>query len=107
MKPVFCRSHMRLLVFTSVPCLLSSAAFATNGMLMEGYGPESTGMGGVATAIHNGNAGMANNPATLTQMADGESRLDVLRHAPATADRDRHPGVIVGQLARQFVDRPR
>ncbi|HPE62177.1 MAG TPA: outer membrane protein transport protein [Thiolinea sp.] len=77
MKPVFCRSHMRLLVFTSVPCLLSSAAFATNGMLMEGYGPESTGMGGVATAIHNGNAGMANNPATLTQMADGESRLDV------------------------------
>jgi len=51
-------------------------ANATNGMLMEGYGPIATGMGGASMAYDNGNAGMANNPATLGLMADG-SRLDV------------------------------
>lgn len=52
-------------------------AHATNGMLMEGYGPISTAMGGASMAYDNGAAGMANNPATLGLMADGESRLDV------------------------------
>lgn len=51
-------------------------AQATNGMLMEGYGPIATGMGGASMAYDNGNAAMANNPATLGLMADG-SRLDV------------------------------
>ncbi|MFA6121672.1 MAG: outer membrane protein transport protein [Sideroxydans sp.] len=51
-------------------------ANATNGMLMEGYGPIATGMGGASMAYDNGNAGMANNPATLGLMADG-SRLDI------------------------------
>lgn len=51
-------------------------ANATNGMLMEGYGPIATGMGGASMAYDNGNAGMANNPATLGLMADG-GRLDV------------------------------
>jgi len=51
-------------------------ANATNGMLMEGYGPIATGMGGASMAYDNGNAGMANNPATLGLMANG-SRLDV------------------------------
>jgi long-chain fatty acid transport protein len=54
-----------------------TAAMATNGMLMEGYGPISTGMGGVSQAIDHGNAGMSQNPATLGMMADGTSRLDV------------------------------
>ena len=54
-----------------------TAAMATNGMLMEGYGPISTGMGGASQAIDHGNAGMAQNPATLGMMADGTSRLDV------------------------------
>ena len=49
--------------------LAAGAAHATNGMLMEGYGPISTGMGGVSQAIDHGNAGMAQNPATLGMMA--------------------------------------
>ena len=54
-----------------------TGAMATNGMLMEGYGPISTGMGGASQAIDHGNAAMAQNPATLGMMADGTSRLDV------------------------------
>jgi long-chain fatty acid transport protein len=57
--------------------LAAGSAYATNGMLMEGYGPISTGMGGASQAIDHGNAGMAQNPATLGMMADGTSRLDV------------------------------
>ena len=52
-------------------------AHATNGMLMEGYGPIAAGMGGAAMAYDNGTAAMANNPATLALMADG-SRIDVM-----------------------------
>jgi long-chain fatty acid transport protein len=66
-----------LLGATISAILVSSPAFATNGMLMEGYGPESTAMGGAASAFDNGTAGMANNPATLGLMHDGESRLDI------------------------------
>ncbi|MCK9216188.1 MAG: outer membrane protein transport protein [Rhodoferax sp.] len=57
--------------------LAAGAAHATNGMMMEGYGPISTGMGGASQAIDHGNAGMEQNPATLGMMADGTSRLDV------------------------------
>lgn len=56
---------------------LPSLALATNGMLMEGYGPIASGMGGAAMAHDNGTAAMANNPATLGLMASG-SRLDVM-----------------------------
>ncbi|HEY9145466.1 MAG TPA: outer membrane protein transport protein [Thiobacillus sp.] len=52
-------------------------AMATNGMLMEGYGPIAAGMGGASMAYDNGTAAMANNPATLGLMADG-SRVDVM-----------------------------
>jgi len=52
-------------------------ALATNGMLMEGYGPIAAGMGGAAMAYDNGTAAMANNPATLGLMADG-SRIDLM-----------------------------
>lgn len=69
----FSRSAVALLVFGA---LASQQAYATNGMLMEGYGPIATGMGGASMAYDNGNAGMANNPATLGMMSDG-SRLDV------------------------------
>jgi long-chain fatty acid transport protein len=57
--------------------LAAGSAHATNGMLMEGYGPISTGMGGASQAIDHGNAAMAQNPATLGMMADGTARLDV------------------------------
>ncbi len=52
-------------------------ALATNGMLMEGYGPIATGMGGASMAYDNGTAAMANNPATLALMPEG-SRVDVM-----------------------------
>lgn len=54
-----------------------SAAHATNGMLMEGYGPIGTAMGGASMAYDNGTAAMANNPATLGLMQSGTSRLDI------------------------------
>ena len=56
---------------------LPGAAHATNGMIMEGYGPIAAGMGGAAMAYDNGTAAMANNPATLGLMASG-SRVDVM-----------------------------
>ena len=52
-------------------------ALATNGMIMEGYGPIAAGMGGASMAYDNGTAAMANNPATLAMMAEGR-RLDVM-----------------------------
>jgi long-chain fatty acid transport protein len=52
-------------------------AFATNGMNMEGYGPVATAMGGASYAYDNGTAGLINNPATLSLMASGTSRLDL------------------------------
>lgn len=55
--------------------LNASAAFATNGMLFEGYGPISTGMGGASMAYDNGTSAMMNNPATLGLMKDG-TRMD-------------------------------
>ena len=52
-------------------------AMATNGMIMEGYGPIAAGMGGASMAYDNGTAALANNPATLGLMKDG-SRVDVM-----------------------------
>jgi long-chain fatty acid transport protein len=67
---------LRATVAASALLLASLSANATNGMLMEGYGPQSLAMGGAATAIDNGTAAMMNNPATLQLGANG-SRLDV------------------------------
>ena len=55
---------------------LPNAARATNGMIMEGYGPVATAMGGAAMAYDNGTAAMANNPATLALAAEG-GRVDI------------------------------
>lgn len=72
------KASRKLFLLTPLCALLAAgSAHATNGMLMEGYGPISTGMGGVSQAIDHGNAGMAQNPATLGMMADGTGRLDV------------------------------
>jgi long-chain fatty acid transport protein len=49
-------------------CAVAQPAWATNGMLMEGYGPVSTGMGGASQALDHGTAAMAQNPATLALM---------------------------------------
>ena len=53
------------------------AAMATNGMIMEGYGPIAAGMGGASMAYDNGSAAMANNPATLALMKNGR-RADIM-----------------------------
>ena len=56
--------------------ILAPAAFATNGMNMEGYGPVATGMGGASMAYDNGTAAVMNNPATLSLMKS-KARLDL------------------------------
>ena len=63
--------------FAAVGVAVPGLAMATNGMLMEGYGPIAAGMGGASMAYDNGTAAMANNPATLGLMADGR-RIDVM-----------------------------
>jgi long-chain fatty acid transport protein len=60
----------KLAVMAAIAAPLTSA-MATNGMLMEGYGPISTGMGGTSQAISHGTAAMAQNPATLGMLGDG------------------------------------
>lgn len=67
---------LRATVAASALALASLTAQATNGMLMEGYGPQSLAMGGAATAFDNGTAAMMNNPATL-QLGVNGSRLDL------------------------------
>lgn len=50
-------------------------AHATNGMNIEGYGPEAMGMGGASFAYDNGTAATMNNPATIG-LSDGH-RFDI------------------------------
>lgn len=60
----------------SVSALLAApAAFATNGMLLEGYGARATAMGGASTAYDTGNSAAINNPATLILMQDKKQRI--------------------------------
>ena len=67
----------KLIICAAVAATLAPAAWATNGMNMEGYGPIATGLGGASMAYDHGNAAMINNPATLGFMASGTSRLDL------------------------------
>ena len=60
----------------AVAALAASQAWATNGMLMEGYGPVALSMGGAASAYDNGTAAMMNNVSTL-QMGENGTRADV------------------------------
>jgi len=54
-------------IIAGQPCL----AHATNGMNLEGYGPEALGMGGASFAYDNGAAATINNPATIGLMREG------------------------------------
>jgi long-chain fatty acid transport protein len=71
----------KLLPLSLASLIVASAAIdvshATNGMDLEAYGPIAMGMGGVSLAYNNGTAAVANNPATLSLMEDGETRLDI------------------------------
>ncbi|MDA8100402.1 MAG: outer membrane protein transport protein [Nitrospiraceae bacterium] len=71
------RSRSVLAVLSLLLCsvLVAPAAFATDGMNLEGYGPIATGMGGASMAYDNGTAAMMNNPATLSLM-QSNNRLD-------------------------------
>ena len=64
------------IAFLLCSLILAPAAFATNGMNLEGYGPIATGMGGASMAYDNGVAAVMNNPATLSLM-ESKARLDV------------------------------
>ena len=66
----------RALLPTALAAAFSPAAWSTNGMNMEGYGPIATAMGGAGFAYDNGTAAMMNNPATLGLMPSGD-RLDI------------------------------
>jgi long-chain fatty acid transport protein len=59
----------------AVATLATCQAWATNGMLMEGYGPIALSMGGAAQAYDNGTAAMINNVATL-QLGENGTRAD-------------------------------
>ncbi len=71
------RTPKRATALIAAAACLPGLAAATNGMIMEGYGPIAAGMGGAALAYDNGSAALANNPATLGLMADGR-RIDVM-----------------------------
>jgi len=69
--------NQRAAILVAVGLFTPGLAAATNGMIMEGYGPIAASMGGAAMAHDNGTAALANNPATLGLMAAG-SRIDVM-----------------------------
>ncbi|TXI66653.1 MAG: hypothetical protein E6Q48_01680 [Limnohabitans sp.] len=69
------KNALRTTVVASV-LAASSQVWATNGMLMEGYGPIGLSMGGAAQGFDNGTAGMMNNPATL-QLGENGTRADL------------------------------
>ncbi len=70
------KNHRTLIAAALLTACSTSTSYATNGMLMEGYGPESTAMGGASMAFDNGTAAMVGNPAILSRLKDGESRFD-------------------------------
>ncbi len=72
-RPPWRRAALALAALTA---LVPLGAQATNGMLLEGYGPVATGMGGASMATENGVAAATNNPATLG-LAGAGSRLDL------------------------------
>jgi long-chain fatty acid transport protein len=67
---------LRTTAIASALLINCASVYATNGMLMEGYGPVALSMGGASLAYDNGNAAMMNNPAALQLGANG-SRLEV------------------------------
>ncbi|MDH5327723.1 MAG: outer membrane protein transport protein [Gammaproteobacteria bacterium] len=70
------KSHFKqVLPLGLMSLVLSPGLYATNGMNLEGYGPEAHAMGGASMAYDNGTAAVMNNPATLGFME--KSRLDV------------------------------
>lgn len=67
------KTRIHSLSSLAVACLAVSTSLthATEVFRLEGYGPVSRAMGGTATAINVGAAGMMTNPATLSMMTPG------------------------------------
>ena len=70
------RHNLRNFMLAAAALSLSQVAVATNGMLLEGYGPVAAGMGGASMAYDNGLAAAVNNPATLA-LGDARARIDL------------------------------
>ena len=62
---------------TGAALVFSTAAHATNGMNLEGYGPVALGMGGAGFAYDAGTSATMMNPATMGLAEDGTNRLDL------------------------------
>lgn len=73
MSNMITKTRIALLVAAACSPL---AAYATNGMNLQGYGPIAGAMGGASMAYDNGTAALMNNPATLGLMNEG-NRLDI------------------------------
>jgi long-chain fatty acid transport protein len=65
------------LVAAAIATVVTSPAWATNGMNMEGYGSKSTAMGGAGMAFDTGNSAVMNNPATLSMMEANTARFGI------------------------------
>lgn len=70
------KKHKKIVAALVAIGCISPAAYATNGMNLEGYGPIAAAMGGASQAYDNGTAAVMNNPATLGLMPEG-TRIDV------------------------------
>lgn len=70
------KKHKKIVAALVAIGFISPAAYATNGMNLEGYGPIAAAMGGASQAYDNGTAAVMNNPATLGLMPEG-TRIDV------------------------------
>lgn len=73
--------------------LAAPAAWATNGMNMEGYGAFAAALGGASMGYDTGNSAVMNNPATLALRKDGTVLgLGVTRLGPDVASHIDTPG---------------
>ncbi|UVW29303.1 OmpP1/FadL family transporter [Massilia sp. H6] len=70
------KQHSKRFVILLASIGATAPVHATNGMSLEGYGPISTGMGGISQAIEHGTAAMMANPATLA-LIPAESLLEI------------------------------
>ncbi|WP_449257676.1 OmpP1/FadL family transporter [Chlorobium limicola] len=71
------RKTLKGSVLLAVLSAAPAAAFATNGMNLEGYGAKSHALGGTSMAYDTGNSAVMNNPATLGMMEDGSSEIGI------------------------------
>lgn len=85
------RSGLLIGALLATPC-----TFTTNGMLLEGMGPESAGMGGVSQAVENGTAAIIENHVTagFTHRLNAKSAVSgAISHAPEVEQTNSNTGM--------------